>query len=977
MRFHGRLALAVPAILVSGLLVYAQSQARTASVDQTVAGTPFATLPGFVVERLNPANKTDSYVILTFDADGQPVVAREFDVPLRLRDRDGDGIYETEEVITDKLNTCQGLWFDGPTMYANCHATVSAEEAATLSAEVANAIATQSPVRGSSITVGPARAGGPGPAAGRGGAAANPARAGGGRGGRTNGPAAFFKVTPGVNGGPATVERVAQLAGTVQDHGPHAIRRGPDGSVMVFSGNNGGTPLNQSLDPDSLILGDKEAQLFPRLNGQGNGSQREGVHSALYRVDVAKRQYTVVTGGNRNTYDFAYNLIGEAFWYDSDNEPEIGVPWYREVRTVHGIPGGNYGYRDTTGKYPPWYIDSLPPMRDLDRGSPVGVETYQAYAYPREFFDTLLEADWSRGRLLYTTLTPRGATYVALEGAPEFLHGQPLNITDLEVGPDGNIYFTTGGRSTSGGFWRIRYTAGKPAQPDMTGILAVVRQPQPLSAWAWAAIESKKAAMGPSFGAELERLARNAAADPLDRARALYEMHRHGSTPTDALLRTLVSDRAQAVRAAAVYVAGLHSGSTDAATIASGALKDADALVRRRGLEAIVRLGQLPSRSVVGGATIYPLINDPDRFVRWSARIALERTNRAEWANRVLAETNLTGVMEGVLAWVRTAGTAPLTPIIDKQFALMKNPALTADQQLRLTRTFHYTMTELPGGLDPAQREQLFGLWAPRFPARGVANCERAASEISCEDRLNREIARTLAYSQQPGAIAEILAAMPAGADNPTLTLDLLYALRTITSGWTTAQKMQVVDLFATTRTWRGGMGLALGPTWDEFMNLFTDEEKLMAYQRAPAYAPVAPPPGTAPAAPVNPATPLGRRGGVLASKQERFDDLLYRADSISGSFGGRGMAMTPDSGRGVFEQECASCHRAGAVGQNVNAPDLTANRLNRRDILEAIFWPERKVDPAYKPMPDLFDRLSQEQVNALVMFLTSPGAGR
>ena len=42
--------------------------------------------------------------------------------------------------------------------------------------------------------------------------------------------------------------------------------------------------------------------------------------------------------------------------------------------------------------------------------------------------------------------------------------------------------------------------AGAPA----TGVLAVVRQPQPLSSWGYAAIEKAKASMGASFATELE-----------------------------------------------------------------------------------------------------------------------------------------------------------------------------------------------------------------------------------------------------------------------------------------------------------------------------------------------------------------------------------------------------------------------------------------------------------------------------------------
>jgi putative heme-binding domain-containing protein len=836
---------------------------------------------------------------------------------------------------------------------------------------------------------------------------------------RTNGPTALFRVTPGAGGGPATVERVAQLVGNVGDHGPHAIRRGPDGSIMIMSGNNSGTPLNQYIDPTSRILNDTGAQFLPTLGG-GGGSQREGVHSALYRLDPAAAKYTVITGGNRNTYDFAYNLIGEAFWYDSDHEPEIGVPWYREVRSVHGIPGGNYGYRDGTGKLPPWYIDTLPPLRDLDRGSPVGVETYQSYAYPREYFDMLLEADWSRGRLLYTTLTPNGATYRPLPGAPEFLHGEPLNITDLEVAPDGMIYFTTGGRATKGGFWRIRWTGPTPPQPDMTGILAVVRQPQPLSAWSWARIESVKARMGEAaFGAELEKVARNTAMDDMDRVRALYEMQRHGPAPGDALLQALITDADDMVRAAAVYVAGRRNlqssgATTNGATAAiRTALTDENALVRRRALEALVELGQRADRpSLIPVSEIYARLADPDRFVRWSARIALERSPRAEWADRVIAEANVTAVMEGILAWVRTnPDGASFDAVLDKQFQLMAQNGLTVDDQVRLLRVFHYTTTEMPeAGLDDARRERLFGLWANRFPA--------------IDERLNREVALTLAYSKQPGAIAEILAAMPVGDSNRIMTQHYLYALRAITTGWTTAQKMQVADVFASTAGWRGGMGGALGQMWDAFMTFYTEDEKQMAYQRAPNYAPLTPAEMNALAGRGGGGGGRGGgRGGVLVSKDERFESLLFRADQRGGDFLGRNLPADPVAGRAIFERECASCHKAGGVGTSAGTPDFTGNQLARREILESIFWPERKVDARYHTtvletadgrtlrgivvsetggtialktaaeaaplqvqsaqvksrrvepttiMPDLFDRLAQNEINELVAFIQS-----
>ena len=109
-------------------------------------------------------------------------------------------------------------------------------------------------------------------------------------------------------------------------------------------------------------------------------------------------------------------------------------------------------------------------------------------------------------------------------------------------------------------------------QPDMTGILAVVRQPQPLSSWGWANIERVKSTMGAAFGAELEKLARTAAGASSDRSRALMEMQRHETPPSAALLQALIKDRDAGVRAAVVFVAGLQQ-SNDAKAVAAAGLQ--------------------------------------------------------------------------------------------------------------------------------------------------------------------------------------------------------------------------------------------------------------------------------------------------------------------------------------------------------------------------------------------------------------------
>ena len=902
--------LVLAGIAVPGAVPRGQAPNQASLVTQTVAGVKFSTLPGFAIERMNPPDKGDSYVVITFDSFGRLVVSKEQDFPRILLDNDKDGIYESEKVISDKIRNCQGLWFEGRTLYAACAMVPTPEQIA----------------------------------------AAPPPAPGGGRGGpNINNRAGIFRLEDTNGDDVADTFETLAMAGSIQEHGPHAIRRRPDGGISVIVGNNE-TIADPALDLTSPVLKDKDAQFLPYFANFGQ-SAREGAHSAIFDWNPASKKFRVFAGGNRNAYDYGYNLAGEAFLFDSDMEWDIGLPWYREVRTAHQILNGNYGYKNGSGKYPPYYIDSLPPTRDLGRGSPVGVEFYTSYAYPREFFDNIFEADWSRGRLLYSALTPSGATYTMRTDRAEFVHGEPFNITDVEVGPDGMMYFTTGGRSTTGGLWRLRYTGTVPATPDMTGILAVVRQPQPLSSWGWAAIEKVKATMGASFGSELEKIARNASGPGMERARAIYEMQRHGAAPSAALLTALIKDANADVRAAVTYVAGVQGEA--AKTVATAALKDRDAVVRRRAAEAIVRMGQSPDKpSLVPVAEIYALLNDPDRFVRWAGRIAIEHTARAEWKDRVLSETNPLGALEGMLAWVRTANGESLQPVLEKQLGMLKTTSLSVENKLRLYRTFMYTASEVKDGLPAAQREQLNAAIIGQFPA--------------ADERLNRELALMLGYAGQPAAISKILAAIPKTSTNQELQLHYLYALRMIKQGWTPADKTQLAEVLGRASKWRGGAQFInfVGQFFDSVSELYaTDDEKTLLYEKAPDFSPLTPTElaeiqarqaaaaaagrggrgggggrGAGPAAPL-----AARTAGRVISRQEMFEETVYQPQQV----------LDVEAGRKAFEANCASCHKFGSVGSDhgVASLNLSASplRSSKAALLEAVFFPNRKLAPEHE----------------------------
>ncbi len=151
------------------------------------------------------------------------------------------------------------------------------------------------------------------------------------------------------------------------------------------------------------------------------------------------------------------------FTYDSDMEWDVNLPWYRPTRVLHATSGSDFGYRNGAGKWPPYYIDSLPPVVNVGPGSPTGVTFGYGAKFPPKYQDALYLCDWSYGKLYALHLTPSGATYTGeLE---EFVAGTPLALTDVVVNPkDGAMYFLVGGRRTHSGLYRVTYSVQDDSQ---------------------------------------------------------------------------------------------------------------------------------------------------------------------------------------------------------------------------------------------------------------------------------------------------------------------------------------------------------------------------------------------------------------------------------------------------------------------------------------------------------------------------------
>ena len=244
------------------------------------------------------------------------------------------------------------------------------------------------------------------------------------------------------------------LPGETGEHGSHALVLGPDNRIYYINGNFVNLPRDLSFSSPHRNYADD--QVLPRAeDGNGFGAGKRPPGGFLLRLDAEAKNVELVAAGMRNTYDFDFSPDGEMFCFDSDMEWDWGTPWYRPIRVYHLVSGGDYGFREGTAKWPRWYHDALPPVVDIGIGSPTGVKFGTKSNFPDKYKKALFIMDWTYGRISAVHLKPQGASYTGT--FENLVYGQPLNVTDMEFGHDGSLYFATGGRNTQSGFYRVSY----------------------------------------------------------------------------------------------------------------------------------------------------------------------------------------------------------------------------------------------------------------------------------------------------------------------------------------------------------------------------------------------------------------------------------------------------------------------------------------------------------------------------------------
>lgn len=242
-------------------------------------------------------------------------------------------------------------------------------------------------------------------------------------------------------------EILVGFTGKGGEHGPHGIRKGPDGWYYVICGNNTGVDDSHANMPDSPIKDPRQGCVI-RINPYGLGNE-------------------IVADGFRNPYDIAFSDDGRLFTFDSDNERDNHLPWHANCRVFDIAFGRHHGWLNPGHKQsynvPEYYtIDRL---AQIERGSPTGVEYYWHNAFPETYRKNLFYACWTFGRIYHSPLEWAEDDGLLLQ--ERTLKKQEPKIfaqagpeggfapVDLAIDSTGRMWVACGGRNTSGNVYCI------------------------------------------------------------------------------------------------------------------------------------------------------------------------------------------------------------------------------------------------------------------------------------------------------------------------------------------------------------------------------------------------------------------------------------------------------------------------------------------------------------------------------------------
>ena len=374
-----------------------------------------------------------------------------------------------------------------------------------------------------------------------------------------------------------------------------------------------------------------------------------------------------------------------------------------------------------------------------------------------------------------------------------------------------------------------------------------------------------------------------------------------------------------------------YAGNEPTAAVVGRDAAGAEAREVRRSLE---KFHGRRSAEAVNAA--WPHLGSDDRFVRYSARVALEGQPVEQWKSRAVEEKEPKAALAALLALARVGGKDSAADVYK---GLANHPTSQLDEvrQLEKLRVIQVCIAR-NGKPDAETAKRAAEKLGPLYPAKSFA--------------LNRELCQVLLAVEAPGAVEKTVKLLQ---EAPTQEEQILYAhhLRTVKNGWTPELRKAYFGWWAKglkdakhppeVMKWfeDAGRPYADGSSFPKFIGNFhadakktlTPEEQQQLSDVLAAYTPPAERERRRPA-------PRPRQ----VVKQWKMDDVMPLLAQV-----GRGRNF--ERGKRAFEAaQCLACHKFGDEG-GAGGPDLTAvsSRYTRRDNLEHILEPNKVISEQYQ----------------------------
>lgn len=331
--------------------------------------------------------------------------------------------------------------------------------------------------------------------------------------------------------------------------------------------------------------------------------------------------------------------------------------------------------------------------------------------------------------------------------------------------------------------------------------------------------------------------------------------------------------------------------------------------------------------------TAWPHLNSEDRFLRSSARVAIEHQPAAEWQDKALNETDAGRQLEALLALARVTGVCPShrTPefklnveMRDKLHAALLKldwAKLTPNQKLDYVRITQIVLHRFDDA-GTATNLAIIAKLDPAFPAESF--------------ELNWLLIETLAYLQAPNTATKGMALIEA-ADSQEPQMEYARSLRMLKTGWTPELRTAQLEWFLKAANYRGGASFSKFIEFirNDSLATFTEAEKTSLaalIDKKPEQK-----------------SAFENVGALLVGRTP----TMWTLDELSAATKTGMKGRSYENGRKMFgAAACFACHRFGNAG-GMTGPDLTGagGRYSPHDLLDQIINPSKEINEQFAPI--------------------------